>query len=207
MADDRTLAPSPARWTQAWRAGLRPWSGWLWPAAACGVVAVVIDGTRDGGLPWLEPTPGSVAPAAFVRTIAAALALLFAVAGSVAVALAIASQRLGWISSLAQRRLQAAPSAPAILVRLLLCALLGTGVVMALVGVLAGAARAVGASEAGLTLLWLLWAERVATVLAIAFGLAAAAELLLDRRERGRRLWQTPQQALDEARAAGGRAR
>lgn len=207
MPDDRTLAPSAFRWSRAWRAGLRPWSGWLWPAAACGLLAVAIDPLRETGAPGLDATPGAVTPEAFLGTIAAMLGGLLVLAGFVAVALALASQRLGWISALEQRRLQPAPSDPAAIVRLVLAAVLGVGLVMTLAGVLAGAARSVDASEAGLTLLWLAWAERAATVLAVALGLAAAVELLLDHRERGRRLWQTPQQALDEARAAGGRSR
>jgi hypothetical protein len=207
MADDRTLAPSPARWHRAWLSGLRPWSGWSWPALACGLVALAIDRMGEGGEPWLDPSPGTARPGAWLGTAAAWLAAVLATAGIAAVALALASQRLGWVSMLEQRRLHAAPARPAVLARLGLCAAVGLLLVLALDGVLAGAARAVDADEAGLATLWLGWAGRATTALAVGLGLGAAVELLLDRRDRGARLWQTPQQARDEVRSAGGRSR
>jgi len=207
MADDRTLAPSSARWSRAWRAGMRPWSAWLWPAVACGLLALALDQWVDSGELWLDPTPGAVTPAAWLESIATALGTILALAGLAAFALSLLTARLGWISTSELHRLQPAPTSPAVLVRLLLCAALALGVVLALAGVLAGSARAVDASETGLAALWLGWASRAFTALAAGLGLAAVIELLLDRRERDRQLWQTPQQAVDEARAAGGRWR
>lgn len=208
MPDDRTLAPSPQRWQRAWQAGLRPWSGWLWSAAACGLLALAIDRLREGGEPWLslDPSPGAVAPEAFVGSLVAWLVGVLAVAGVATVGLALVSQRLGWISALEQQRLLPAPARPAVLGRLVLCMIVALGIVLALAGGLAGSARAVDASEAGLAALWLGWAERACVVLAVGLGLGAVVELLLDRRDRDHRLWQTPQAARDEARAAGGRA-
>jgi len=209
MADERTLAPGPQRWQRAWQAGLRPWAGWLWPAVACGLLALAIDRLREGGEPWvaLELGPGSVAPDAFVDTLVAWLVGVLGVAGLGVVGLALISQRLGWVSALEQQQLLPAPARPAVLVRLVLGLAVGTGLVLALAGVLAGAARAVDASEAGLAALWLGWAERACMVLAGGLGLGAVVELLLDRRDRDARLWQTPQAAREEARAAGGRSR
>jgi hypothetical protein len=208
MADDRTLAPSPQRWQRAWQAGLRPWSGWLWPAAACGLSALAIDRLREAGEPWLalDPRPGAVAPDAFVGSLVASLVGVLAVAGIAMVGLALVSQRLGWIAAVEQQRLSPAPARPAVLGRLVLCMIVAVGIVLALAGALAGSARAVDASEAGLVALWLGWAERACVVLAVGLGLGAVGELLLDRRDREHRLWQTPQAARDEVRAAGGRA-
>jgi hypothetical protein len=211
MADDRTLAPTPQRWSQAWQAGLRPWSAWLWPAAACGLLALAIGRLRESGEAWLElspaVSPGAVVPEAFVGSLAAWLAGVLAVAGLATVGLALLSQRLGWISAIEQQRLLPAPARPAVLGRIVLCTIVGMGLVLALAGVLAGSARAVDASEAGLFTLWLGWAERACVVLAVGLSLGAIVELLLDRRDRERQLWQTPQAVRDEARAAGGRSR
>lgn len=208
MADDRTLAPSPQRWQRAWQAGLRPWSGWLWSAAACGLLALAIDRLREGGEPWLalDPSPGSIAPEAFVDSLVTAVVGVLAVAGVAMVGLALVSQRLGWISAFEQQRLLPAPARPAVLGRLVLCTIVAVSIVLALAGGLAGSARAVDASEAGLAALWLGWAERACMVLSVGLGLGAVVELLLDHRDRDHRLWQTPQAARDEARAAGGRA-
>lgn len=208
MPDDRTLAPSPQRWQRAWQAGLRPWSGWLGSAAACAMLALALGRSRSGGEPWLvlDPSPGSVAPEAFVGALVASLVGVLAVAGIAMVGLALVSQRLGWISALEQQRLLPAPARPAVLGRLALCMVVALGLVLALAGGLAGSARAVDASEAGLAALWLGWAERACAVLAGGLSLGAVVELLLDRRDREHRLWQTPQAARDEARAAGGRA-
>lgn len=211
MPDERTLAPSPARWSRAWDAGMRPWAGWLWPAAACGLLAAAIGRLREGGdvglALRLAVGPGRVAPQAWLGAVVEVLGGVLAVAGLATLGLAVVSQRLGWVSTLARQRLSATPARPAVLARLGLCAVVGLAVVLALAGGLAGSARAVDASEASLAVLWLGWAERAAVVLAGALGVGALAELLLDRRDRERRLWQTPQQVRDEDRAAGGRAR
>ena len=164
---------------------------------------------RSGGEPWitLDLRPGAVAPEAFVDSLVAWLVGVLAVVGLAMVGLALVSQRLGWVSTLEHQRLLPAPARPAVLARLVLCLAVGAGLVLALVGVLAGAARAVDASEAGLAMLWLEWAERACVVLAGGLLLGAVVELLLDRRDREAQLWQTPQAARDEARAAGGRSR
>jgi hypothetical protein len=211
MPDDRTLAPSAARWSRAWQAGMRPWSGWPWPAIVCALVALVIDRLRDGGEPWLElgpgPRPGSVAPEAWLGTIVTALGTVLALAGLASLALALVSRRLGWVSADEQQRLLPAPARHVVLGRLALCLAVGLGLTLALAGVLAGSARVVDVSGAGLAALWLGWAHRASVVLALALGLGAIVDLLLDRRDREQRLWQTPQAARDEARAAGGRSR
>jgi hypothetical protein len=207
MADDRTIAPGPSRWHRAWQAGLRPWSAWLLPATACGLLALAIDGAGARPAAWLDPRPGAVTPAAWLDVLVESLVALLAAVGVVVVGLAVLSGRLGVISTLEQQRLKAAPARPSVLARLLLCVAVGVGVVLALEGVLAGAARGVDASEAGLRTLWLHWAGRAAAALSLGLGLGAAVELWLDRRDRDAQLWQSPEQARDEARAAGGRSR
>jgi hypothetical protein len=207
MADDRTIAPGPSRWQRAWQAGLRPWSAWVWPATALGLVALVLGDAASRTAPWLDPSPGLVAPSAWLGALVEPLVALLVVAGLGVIGLAVLMRQLGGVSALAQRRLGAPPGRPAVLARLGLCLAVGAGVVLALDGVLAGAARAVDASEAGIFALWRGWAERAGAALSLGLGLGAVVELWLDRRERGARLWQSSQQLRDEARAAGGRPR
>lgn len=222
MSGDRTLAPSPTRWRRAWRAGLRPSATWLWPAAGFGALALALDGLRDAlgdgladasadagvGSPGIDVRPGAVTPDAWLELAVGWLAAGLWVAGALAVAVALLSRRLGLVSPLERRRLGAAEDRPGVLVRLVLVAVVITGLALGLQGVLAGAARAVDASEAGLAALWLGWAARAAGALGLGLGLGAGVELWLDRRERRQRLRQSPQQLLDElregARAWGG---
>jgi hypothetical protein len=190
---------------------MRPWTGWLWPAVVCGLLALGLDRLSRGGEPWLELgpilRPEGLAPEAWLGSVVTALASVLAVVGGTSLVLALVSQRLGWVSTDDQQRLLAAPARPVVLARVVLCLAVGLGLALALAGVLAGSARAVDASEASLTLLWLEWAQKAFAVLALALGLGAIVDLLLDRRDREQRLWQTPQAARDEARAAGGRSR
>lgn len=218
MSGDRTLAPSPSRWRRAWRAGLRPSAAWLWPAAGFGALALVLDGLREAsadasadagvGSPGIDVRPGAVTPGAWLELVVEWLAVGLLVAGALAVTVALLSRRLGLVSPLERRRLGAAEDRPGVLVRLVLVAVVITGLALGLQGVLAGAARAVDASEAGLAALWLGWAARGAGALGLGLGLGAGVELWLDRRERRQRLRQSPQQLLDElregARAWGG---
>lgn len=207
MVDDRSLPPSPARVRRAWRAGLRPRSRWPWLAAAGGLVAVAIDAwpVATGG--WSGPVPGAVEPSAWLGTAAAGLGAVLLAAGLGRVGLGAALRQLGWISAAERRRLHARPAAPSMLARLGLASAAALGLGLALAGVLAGAARSVDASEAGLRALWLGWAVEVVVALAVVAGLVGAAELLIDRHERGWRLRQTPRQVAAEAQTAGGRSR
>lgn len=211
MSDERTVAPSPARWSRAWDAGMRPWSGWLWPAVVCGLLALAIDRLRHEEDAWLELgtvlRPGSLEPEVWLGVVVTALGGVLAVVGGASLVLALVSQRLGWVSTDERERLLPAPARPVVLARVVLCLAVGLGLALALAGVLAGSARAVDASEASLVSLWLEWAQRAFAVLALALGVGAIVDLLLDRRDREQQLWQTPQAARDEARAAGGRSR
>lgn len=209
MSDERTFAPSPLRWRRAWAAGLRPRARWLWPAVAFGGLTILLDelgAGRSGTIPAeLDLRPGQVAPQAWLETAVGWLAAGFCTAGLVVVAVAVLSRRLGLVSTLEQRRLGAAPDRPGALVRLGLVAVVLVGLALALVGVVAGAARSVDASEAGLVALWLGWAQRGSAALALGLGAGAAVELWLDHRERGLRLRQSPQQLRAQRREGGAR--
>ncbi len=208
MPDDRTIAPGPSRWRRAWAAGLRPRSAWLVPAVACGVLAMLVDELGSSGTAaWIDLRPGALAPELWLSTVTGLLALVLVAAGVLVVMVALASRQLGFVSAIEEQRLRAAPPRAAILMRLLLCVAVGVGVVLALDGGIAGSARSVDASEAGLRVLWIAWLGRAAAALSLGLGLGALVELWLDGRERGARLWQSHAQARDEARAAGGRSR
>lgn len=205
VADDRTIAPGPSRWRRAWQAGLRPRARWLLPAVACALVLLVLDGQSmnpgRGGL----VTPGSLPPGAWLERVVWTLGVVWGGAGLLVLLVSALTQGLGGISSEARRRLRAAPPSPLVFRSIGLAAGVGLGVIGALAGVLAGAARSVDASEAGLIALWQGWALQLAAVLALGLSLAALGELVLDRAERRQRLRQSRQQVLDDLRASGGR--
>lgn len=207
VADDRTLAPSPSRQRRAWRAGLRPRSQWLLPAAACGLLVLALEG-RSGSTDAIATAllPGSITAAAWLDTVVGWLLVGWAIAALLVLGVAVLGRRLGSVSSTERRRLRAASSRPAWLGRAAISLALGAGSMLALRGVLAGAARGVDATEASLTALWLGWASRVGAVLAVALALAALLELLLDGSERRDRLRLSPEQARQLARD-GGRSR
>lgn len=205
MVDDRPIAPSPSRWRRAWQAGLRPQTRWLWPAAACAGLAAGLD---RGSIWWpsvLDVRPGSLTPDAWLEQGAGLLGAGWGLAGALVLGLALITRRLGGISGVARRRLRAAPSSPIGLRALGLALAIGLGMALALRGVLAGAARAVDAPEAGLVALWRGWAGQGLVAIAVGLGLAALGELVLDRSDRRARLAQSRQQARDDARASGAR--
>ncbi|MCX4241310.1 hypothetical protein [Paraliomyxa miuraensis] len=207
MADDRTLAPGPARWRRAWAAGLRPRAQWLWPAAAGLLLAAGLDGVHEAGPSslGLDVRPGAIAPTAWLEAAAGWLAGCLGLAGLLVVLVTALARRLGWVSTVARRRLGATPRRPSSIARLLLVGVVGVGLVLALAGVVAGSARAIDASEASLGALWLGWARRGTVTVALVLLGGAVVELWLDRRERAASLRQTPQQRRDEARMAGAR--
>ncbi|MCH9681382.1 MAG: hypothetical protein K0V04_08115 [Deltaproteobacteria bacterium] len=205
MADDRTIAPGSSRLQRAWAAGLRPRAGWLLPAMAVGLSAMAVDGMTRG--PIFDVRPGAVSASAWLPTLGWWLAGGWLVAGALVVVVAVSIRRLGGVSSVARDRLSAAQVRPAATVRICLTVLLWVGLTMALVGVVAGAARAADAGEAGLTALWWGWTVRGGAVLAVGLGLAALVELFIDRHERVGALFQSREQVREQARARGGASR
>ncbi|MEM7151750.1 MAG: hypothetical protein AAF799_02865 [Myxococcota bacterium] len=204
MADDRTIAPSPGRQRRAWRAGLRPRSAWLLPAVGFGLLAFALRGQVEALLRWWGP--GAITPEAWLASASAWLVAGWSVAAVVVVLVAVVTRRLGGISDRDRQRLRAGPARPDVWLRMALRLGLLVGLGMACLGVLAGAARAVDASEAGVFALWSGWAVRASMVIAAGLAAAAVIDLLIDRRDRLLRLFQSRQQRRDDARA-GGRAR
>ena len=192
---------------RAWRAGLRPHSAWLLPAVALGGIAMALDGLRTGGARLDALHPGAVEPSGWLAWAGGWLALGWGIAAVVVVVLGLLSRRLGVISMLDRTRLRAAAATPDTLVRGVVGLLLLLGLGVALHGVLAGAARSVDASEAGLGGLWLGWAVRGCAVVAGVLVLAAVVDLLVDRRDRLARLFMSREQQREQARASGGAAR
>lgn len=205
MADARTIAPSTARLRRAWQAGMRAGARGLVPAVACGLIAIALGGGANDVASWLRP--GSVGPDAWLDAVAHWLVVGWLVALAVVLGVAALLGRLGSVSTRARDRLRPAPSRPAWLARAAVGLALAAGLALALRGVLATAARSVDASEAGLSAAWLGWATTLASIGAAALGLAALAELVIDRHERRGRLFIDRQRARDEARDRGGRAR
>lgn len=199
MADERTVAPSAARQRRAWRAGRRPRSRWLLSAAACGLLAAGLSAGVEAG-PGVSP--GAVMPARWLHEVAVWLALGWLLGLALALGVGLSTGQVGPVAG-GRERLDAPAPRPPVLLGLLIVLGLGLGLGAELVGVVAGAARAVDASEAGLVALWRGWAAQGLAVLGLGLGLAGLFELVLERRAHRFSLWQTPQQARDEARASG----
>ncbi len=206
MADDRTIAPGPARWRRAWQAGMRPRSRWLWPAVACAVVALALDGGPPPAETWsLDLRPGGLTPERWWPALLDHLGLVWLGAGALVLLVALLGRRLGVVSTPARRRLGAASVERSVLGPQVIAVVVAMGLGGALVGVLAGAARSADASEAGLWVLWWGWAAKGFASCAVGLLAAAVAELALDRRQRESALRLSSQQVRDRARAAGGR--
>ncbi len=207
MADDRTIAPGPGRLRRAWVAGLRPRASWLPVAAAAGLLAVALQDLAARPSAVFDVRPLTTDSSTWLTTVAGAVVALWIVAAAVVMAVAVLTRQLGGISTRERAQLGLEPARPVAWPRVLLSLALGLGLTMAMVGVLAGAARSVDASQAGLIALWLGWAVQAATAIAVGLGTAGLIELLLDRHDRHGRLFQTRQQVRDQARARGGAAR
>lgn len=182
------IAPSRARVALAARAGLRPWSPWLVPAALCLVAAAAVP----------EELPASAALRAAWAGDAGGLrdmvfgtwSIVLGGALVVAVAAVAASGGLGWRAD-AGRLGRVGEIERALLVQ----ALVGAGslalAAVVLGGVVAGAARAVDASGEGLAVLWLAWLRRGLVAIGLSSLVAAVIDLALGKRAIWRALHQT----------------
>jgi hypothetical protein len=202
LAEEGTLAPDPHRLARAHRAGLRPTSPWLWPAAACLGLALAL---HMGGAARVEALQGAWAAgvaAGDASGVGAALAgeLTRLLAGAAALALVVAALTgtLGRVDRRTRLQVRLRPSAAR---GLLALALPAVAVVLAL-GVAAGAARAVDASPAGLQALWLAWLR----YLLLGTGGMMLVAGVIDRALARRRLWRALHRTVAEARAERGDA-
>lgn len=199
MADDGTIAPDPPRLARAHRAGLRPSSPWLWPASVCLGLGLVLHVTGAAWVAawrelWAAGLTGLSPSLVWSRGVGELVALL-AWSGGLAVVLALVTGSLGWVDDRAREdlgvrsRRSGARGVLALVVPALAVALV--------VGVCAGGARAVDASEDGLMTLWFAWLRG---------GLVGTGGLLLvaglvDRRLAQHRLWRALHQTVAEVRA------
>lgn len=187
------VPPSRARVRLAHRAGLRPSSPWLVPSTLClGLAAALPElgaGLREGlraGLVGGDETHGLWAMSFETGSIGLVAAAGLAVA-AVAAAGGVGRVRRGRLGRVGEI------SGPSVA--------LGVAALVALVvilrGVVAGAARAVDASEVGLVALWGAWLQR-GLVAVGAIGLVAAiVDLARARAAIRRALRQTPAEARE----------
>ena len=201
MSDERTIAPSPGRLRRAWRAGQRPWSPWVFPAVGLAVLSIAFDRMRSADELVLDVRPGALEPAGWLAEVSGWLGAGWLLAGLGLVAMGLLLRRVGAVSTRDAQGLGAAAVAPGFWLRLIVVALVLIGLGSAFDGVMAGAARGVDASTAGLSALWIGWAMKLCAGLALALGLAAGVDLLLDQRDRWTRLFQTQEQRRAHARA------
>ena len=196
MADDGSIAPDPRRLARAQRAGLRPGSPWLTPAAMCLALAA---GLRWFGpavlVSWREVWSRGLAGASVVGELVTTVMIAAAV---VAVLVAVFAGSFGWVDTRAREGLGVGELRSA--ARGVLASIVPLVVVVMLAGVCAGAARAVDASEAGLWALWWAWSQR----LLVGVGGLLLAAGLVDRAFARRRLWRALHRSPDELRRGEG---
>lgn len=179
----------------------------MFPAVGFVVLALALQHMRSAETLALDVRPGALEPAGWLPHVAGWLGVGWLLAGLVVIVGALVLRRLGGVSQRDGQGLGAAAASPGFWLRLVVVALMLVGLGSAFDGVLAGAARGVDASAAGLTTLWVEWAAMVCLGLALASALAAGVDLLLDQRDRWLRLFQTQEQRRAEAHAARSRAR
>lgn len=196
LADDGSIAPDPRRLARAQRAGLRPSSPWLTPAALCLGLAA---GLRWGGTVMLERWRGVWSQGVNgVDGVGDLVVTAMIGAAVISVGVAALAGSLGWVDTRAREGLAVGEMRGA--GRGVLALLVPVLVVFVLAGVCAGAARAVDASEAGLMALWWAWAQR----LLIAVGGLLLVAGVVDRALARRRLWIALHRNPDELRRGEG---
>lgn len=190
MSEPR-VPPGPARVRLARAAGLRPRSPWLVPSALCLALAAALPSLGaglaramraglDGRQHDLEVMVFETGSIGLVGVVVIAVAVIAASGG------------LGWVRRVKLGRVGEIAGSPGWLGVLVLLAL-----VLALRGVVAGAARSVDASPVGLVALWCEWPRRALTAIGCAGLVAAVIELARGRAELRRALRQTPAEARE----------
>lgn len=214
MPDDRTVMPNPARLRRGWRAGLRGQSRWLDTAAGLAAVGLVL-----GAIPWSMASgfgarwraavaDPALAPALLREVAVAGLALAAALSAAFLlgrVFSALFAGRLGLVERGLLERLGAARSTQGSMALALLGVLATMTALLAVRGVLAGAARSVDATAAGVLALWTSWPQRTWAIGLVVLAAVGWLELVLSHRRIGARLAQTSEQARADRRNRGGR--
>lgn len=184
MADDGSIAPDPRRLARARRAGLRPASPLLLPAVLSLALAAEL---RWGGPhllgAWRRLWAAGLAGAPVLDALGVVLGWLLGGVAGLVVVVASVNGGLGWVERGRGRGLGVGAQRSWLRGGV---QLLAPWLALALlVGVCAGAARAVDASEAGLLALWWTWLQRGLVGLGGLLLLAGGLDLALARR----RLW------------------
>lgn len=179
-------------------------SPWLWPAALCLGLGLVIHFSGEARMTaWSEAwSAGLIAGDAASGWAAArgALGDLLAWTGGLALVIAALAGTLGWVDRRARENLQVGPLRS--VARGVLALVVPALATLLVLGVCAGAARAVDASPAGLQGLWSAWLRNL---LFGTGGLLLAAGLV-DQVLARRRLWRALHRTVAEVRAERGRA-
>lgn len=190
MSEPR-VPPGPARARLARAAGLRPRSPWLVPSALCLGLAAALPTLGASLAAVMRAGLAGQVPDLEVRVFETGSIALVASAGLTVAAVA-ATGGLGWVGPARLGRVGKVAGSPGWLALVVALAL-----VLALRGVMAGAARAVDASPAGLAALWSAWPRRALAAAGCAGLVAAVVDLLRAQAAIRRALHQTPSEARE----------
>lgn len=197
MEGDATTPPSRARLALAWRVGLRPWSPRLVPALICLALAAALPRHLDARLATaLRATWSGRNEHVLNNMVLSTWSIVVVVVTASTLVAAAVGGGLGWVEGGRRRLGRVGPVRPG-----LASAVVGAAVLVALVlalrGVIAGAARGVDASEAGLTTLWVEWARRALLAAGLVSLAAAVIEVVALRAALRRALYQTRAEARE----------
>lgn len=199
VSDARTIAPDRRRLREADRAGMRRRPRWL----TRGLVTLAVGALAEPATTRLVDAFAAGGDlGALWRLVAPIWLALLVAAAAATIAAAAASGTFGGVEARRLERLGAVDEhrTPGLAV---VAAIVAVAIFLLDRGALAGAARAVDASAAGLHLLWIGWFARL---LRIGGGLLVAAgfaELILDEIGRRRALYRSMSEVREELRGRG----
>lgn len=185
---------------RAHRAGLRATSPWLWSAATCLGLGAVLHVTGEARVAaWREVWAaglGGAPPQQLGRWLVGELVTLLAWTAGIVLLVAVLSGTIGWVDRRARERLNVAPGRVSV-ARGLLAFVVPALAVGLMLGVGAGAARSVDASESGVTGLWVAWLR----YLLLGTGGLLLVAGVVDRALARHQLWRALHRSVAEARA------
>lgn len=185
---------------RAHRAGLRATSPWLWTAATCLGLGLVLHVTGEARVAaWREiwiAGLGGTASEQLGRWLVGELVTLLGWTAGLVLGVAVLTGAIGWVDRRAGEGLNVSPGRSSVARGVLAFVVPGLAVVLVL-GVGAGAARSVDASAAGLTMLWIGWLR----YLLLGTGGFLLVAGWIDRALARRRLWRALHRSVAEARA------
>ncbi len=168
----------------------------MWTAATCLGVGLVLHVTGEARVAaWRDIWTAGLGGAPLGRWLVGELVTLLAWSAGLVIGVAVLTGAIGWVDRRAGEGLNVSPGSS--VARGVLAFMVPVLAVVLVLGVGAGAARSVDASETGLTMLWVGWLR----YLLLGTGGILLVAGWIDRALARRRLWRALHRSVAEARA------